>query len=443
VETDYLIIGAGAIGMAFADELVTQSNTVRVVLVDRRTKPGGHWHDAYPFVRLHQPASYYGVNSIKLGAGGLATASRTEILDHFDQAMEKLCATGRVKFYAQHTYEGDGRFRSLVEPKQVYQAVVHRRTVDATYSNVQVPATHAPNYEIATGVCHVPINGLANLDKAWSRYVVIGAGKTAMEAVLFLLAQDVDPNQITWVISHDCWLINRDLTHPSLAARAMPQQLQLFSRASDIDDLYARLEAEHWYFRLDENIRPTRFRCATVTLAELEALRNIPHKVRMGRVRRIDPTQIVLTEGVLPTQPDVLHIDCTASGLPRRLSRPIFAEDRITLQPVYVCQPVFSAAFIAMVESKDRDDRTKNALCRPVPHPDMPSHILPCIILSLQNTWVWLRPFSWWLKRSRLSLVSHFTFAEFLYAMLTGVFRIKRAIRNLEHIQENQDVPRG
>ena len=29
----------------------------------RRAKPGGHWMDAYEFVRLHQPAAYYGVNS--------------------------------------------------------------------------------------------------------------------------------------------------------------------------------------------------------------------------------------------------------------------------------------------------------------------------------------------------------------------------------------------
>ena len=440
VETDYLIIGAGAMGMAFADELVTRSNTVRVVLVDRRAKPGGHWNDAYPFVQLHQPASFYGVNSIPLGSGGIASASKPEILAHFDQAMEKLCATGRVTFYAEHTYEGDGRFRSLVDPQSVHQAVVQQKIVDATHTQIQVPSTHTPNYEVAAGVCHVPINGLANLEKSWSQYVVIGAGKTAMDAILFLLAHEVAPERITWIISHDCWLINRDLLNPTLASRTMPQQLKIFSQASDIDNLYDRLEAKNWYFRLDENIRPTRFRCATVTVEELEALRNIPHKVRLGRVSRIDPTQIVLAEGVLPTHSDVLHINCTASGLPRRPSLPIFAEDRLTLQPVHVCQPVFSAAFIAMVESKYGEERTKNALCRPVPHPDVPAHILPCILHSLQNIWEWIRPFSWWLNRSRLSLTSHFTFVGFVYAMIAGIWWMKKAIRNLERIQNMQDA---
>ena len=32
-------------------------------MVDRRDVPGGHWNDAYPFVRLLQPSAFYGVNS--------------------------------------------------------------------------------------------------------------------------------------------------------------------------------------------------------------------------------------------------------------------------------------------------------------------------------------------------------------------------------------------
>ena len=64
---DYLVVGAGAAGMAFVDTLLTEDPTCRVVLVDRRAKAGGHWVDSYPFVRLHQPSHYYGVNSLPLG----------------------------------------------------------------------------------------------------------------------------------------------------------------------------------------------------------------------------------------------------------------------------------------------------------------------------------------------------------------------------------------
>jgi ribulose 1,5-bisphosphate synthetase/thiazole synthase len=52
VETDYLVVGAGASGLAFADTLVAEAD-VDVTLIDRRTAPGGHWLDAYSFVRLH------------------------------------------------------------------------------------------------------------------------------------------------------------------------------------------------------------------------------------------------------------------------------------------------------------------------------------------------------------------------------------------------------
>jgi cation diffusion facilitator CzcD-associated flavoprotein CzcO len=66
VETDYLVVGAGASGLAFVDALVAEAD-VEVTMIDRRAAPGGHWLDAYPFVRLHTPSAYYGVNSLPLG----------------------------------------------------------------------------------------------------------------------------------------------------------------------------------------------------------------------------------------------------------------------------------------------------------------------------------------------------------------------------------------
>jgi cation diffusion facilitator CzcD-associated flavoprotein CzcO len=50
LETDYLVVGSGAAGMAFIDSLIDETDA-QVVMVDRRSAPGGHWNDAYPFVR--------------------------------------------------------------------------------------------------------------------------------------------------------------------------------------------------------------------------------------------------------------------------------------------------------------------------------------------------------------------------------------------------------
>ncbi|MFP8874622.1 MAG: NAD(P)-binding protein, partial [Myxococcota bacterium] len=132
LETDYLVVGSGAMGMAFTDEIMTQNPKVQVVLVDRHARPGGHWNDAYPFVSLHQPAAYYGVNSEKLGTGGAALASGSEVLAYFERVLCKWLATGRLQHFPMCEYDGDGRFRSLVEPDQETRVTVRKKTVDAS-----------------------------------------------------------------------------------------------------------------------------------------------------------------------------------------------------------------------------------------------------------------------------------------------------------------------
>src|SRR5438874_5751554 len=108
IDTDYLVVGAGAAGMAFVDSLVAESDA-DVGLVDRRHSPGGHWNDAYPFVRLHQPSAFYGVNSRVLGrdaidevgrnAGLYERATAGEICDYYDAVLEEhLIPTGQVRF---------------------------------------------------------------------------------------------------------------------------------------------------------------------------------------------------------------------------------------------------------------------------------------------------------------------------------------------------------
>jgi cation diffusion facilitator CzcD-associated flavoprotein CzcO len=43
LETDYLVVGAGAMGMAFTDTLVTETDG-QVVIADRGHALGGHWN---------------------------------------------------------------------------------------------------------------------------------------------------------------------------------------------------------------------------------------------------------------------------------------------------------------------------------------------------------------------------------------------------------------
>ena len=53
LETDYLIVGGGAMGMAFVDEMLNRSfncgnnQNTEFIIIDKHAKPGGHWNDAY------------------------------------------------------------------------------------------------------------------------------------------------------------------------------------------------------------------------------------------------------------------------------------------------------------------------------------------------------------------------------------------------------------
>ncbi|KAR86675.1 hypothetical protein AL28_02081 [Mycobacterium tuberculosis TKK_03_0059] len=129
IETDYLVIGAGAMGMAFTDTLITESGA-RVVMIDRACQPGGHWTTAYPFVRLHQPSAYYGVNSRALGNNTIdlvgwnqglnELAPVGEICAYFDAVLQQqLLPTGRVDYFPMSEYLGDGRFRTLAGTEYV------------------------------------------------------------------------------------------------------------------------------------------------------------------------------------------------------------------------------------------------------------------------------------------------------------------------------------
>ncbi len=382
LETDYLIVGAGAMGMAFADVLQTESDS-RFILVDRHARPGGHWNDSYPFVRLHQPSAFYGVNSRPLGddtidqvgwnVGLYELASGTEVVTYFEQVLQQqMLPSGRAQHFPMCEYTGGRRFRSLVSGAE-YE-VEAAKVVDATYMNVRVPSMTPANYEVAEGVPHIALNDLPKTAEPPDGYVIVGAGKTAMDACLWLLANGVDPDAITWITPRDSWILDRAKIQPgpvfwddTLGTAAA--NVKASAEATSVDDLFERLEAAGSLLRIDPSVEPTMYRCATCTEAEIEQLRRIRNVARLGRVQRIEADRIVCDEGEIPTTPATLHVNCAADGLERRPTVPIFDGDQITLQTVRHCQQVFSAAFGAHVELAYDDETTKNELATVVPHP--------------------------------------------------------------------------
>jgi len=212
IETDYLVIGAGAAGMAFTDALLTHSDAT-VTLVDRRHAPGGHWIDAYPFVRLHQPSAFYGVESVTLGAdaidrsgfneGFYELASADELRAYYARVMDQsFVPSGRVRYFACSEYLGGAsgahRFSSRLTGA-THDVRVRRKLVDTTYLEGRFPATSAPPFEVAQRVRCIPAGDVTRLDRGAGRFVVIGAGKTALDTCVWLLSHGVPPEAIRWV----------------------------------------------------------------------------------------------------------------------------------------------------------------------------------------------------------------------------------------------------
>ncbi len=200
-------------------------------------------------------------------------------------------------------YRTDVSFCSTVAPGLSYQVHVRNKIVDATYMTVEVPSMRVPPFPVAAGISIVPPNDLPKVSQPRAEYVVIGAGKTGMDAVLFLLNQGMDPDHITWIVSNDAWLLARVSIYPDRLVDVLEKQLACFAAANTLEELYSSMEAKDMLLRLDPNIWPTKFRCPTVNQEELRQLRQIENMVRLGRVERIESDTIVLAKGASPPIP--------------------------------------------------------------------------------------------------------------------------------------------
>lgn len=418
LKADYLVIGAGAVGMAFTDTLLAESDAT-VIMVDRQHKPGGHWNMAYPFVTLHQPSQFYGVQSLELGTGqkdevglnkGLFDlATGAQVCGYYEQLMQhRFLPSGRVQYFPMCNVNEEGRFTALLSGEQ-YTVEVKKRVVDAAYHMPSIPSTHTPNFQIDDDVHFVPPNELPRLTKPAGGYVIIGGGKTGIDTCLWLLQNGVTPDSIRWIMPRDAWLLDRRNAQPDkeffeYSIGNIATQMQAIAEAESIDDMFDRLEAGGYFLRLDPSVRPSMFHAATISQAELSEIRKIKQVVRLGRVKHLTATKIELADGSIPTSVDQVHIDCTASAITLRPPKPIFESRRITPQLVRAYQPVFSASFIAFIEASERTDAEKNQLCGVLPPPDKDIDFVRFTAAGMMNQYLWsqaddIKP---WLKTNRL-----------------------------------------
>ncbi|CAD7937269.1 unnamed protein product [Amoebophrya sp. A25] len=415
LECDYLVVGAGATGLAFADTLLhewREGPAPRVLLVDKHAAPGGQWNDSYSFVRLHQPSAMYGVESEPLEpsstAGGDAgkdevddtkasttslktsptkhRATREEILRYYKRVVDKLSDKFSLQFLGGYEYifptsssarqvddvdmQGGTCLHTLVRrghvepasadpscasPEGHAQSVrVLRKVVDARYLEPDLPIFVAPKFKFARE--HVKLitpNDLATPtssagfhtaenegDSTWddvvaagnlnsttgttpraTKFVIIGAGKTGMDSVVYLQETlQVRPEDIAWVMPSDMWITARENIGSCmelLATCVDAAKEDATDRSSDylpekdtnkkslnylefIQNGFLEFEKQEKVYRMFSNkgmemdtadsariAIPTKFKDATLCRRELEILRRVRQVYRGHRVTEI------------------------------------------------------------------------------------------------------------------------------------------------------------
>jgi len=414
---DYLIIGAGCVGMSFADYLVTETKAT-LAIVDSYARPGGHWTLAYPFVTLHQPSESYGVSSRKLGDGKIdkaglnkgyfELATGDEIVGYYSRVMhDTFIPSGRVSYYPLHKYISDGEFQSITTGKR-FRIGPNTRIVDTSYSKVTVPSMRPPHYEISDKVNITTPNGLTTMKRPYGAYTLVGAGKTAFDSCIWMLNQGIDPKNIHWIMPRDAWLLERGYLQPPEATPNPEEQLakkgEIFMESTTTQEIFERMEAAGYAVRMDKNVRPTMMKIAILSKAEMELARTVKNIIRLGHVTRIDEDKVTLEKGTYKPVPDTLYIDCSASGFPYRPVVPIFKGSTITVQNVKFGQPAFSAALLALIDTTYDSDEKKNSLCEPVPFCGKPEDFTATFLTGIKNRLKWFEEpkIMAWTEKTRL-----------------------------------------
>jgi len=252
---------------------------------------------------------------------------------------EQFLPSGRVQYFPNCEYLGDHRFRSLVTGEE-HTVTVKKKLVNASHLTTKVPATHTPNFTISEQTNFKPINSLPEELEKPNHYCIIGGGKTGMDAIVYLLENNITPEKISWVISRDSWVIDRattqnteDFFETTIGNQA--NQFEALAKANSLTDLFNRLEDKGVLMRIDKHVKPTQFHGATVSKGELALLQKITHVIRLGRVSHIDGNLLTLDQGKHQCPDHTLFIDCSATPIPKDLQNiPIFQDGVIVPQTV-------------------------------------------------------------------------------------------------------------
>ena len=195
--------------------------------------------------------------------------------------LDRMLESGKVEFFPNSEYVGDRTVVSRVSGER-FEADARCRIVDAHYLAPSIPVETPPPFGVSEDARVVPVNDLARLEEAPSQYVVVGSGKTATDACIWLLSRGVDPDAICWVRPRDPWMLNRAVVQPDPAIflGMVADTMQAAAEATSLEELFLRLEDAGIMLRIDRTVMPTMAKTPTLAAWELDQLRTLENVVR-------------------------------------------------------------------------------------------------------------------------------------------------------------------
>ena len=100
----------------------------------------------------------------------------------------------------------------------------------------------APPYKVEAGVNQIPVNGLANIQASWGTFVIIGSGKTGLDAICYLLDMNVNPDKIMWIVTNEAWCLNRKVYNMENLWSGIEWQFLSVLESDDINDAFLKYE---------------------------------------------------------------------------------------------------------------------------------------------------------------------------------------------------------
>jgi len=251
------------------------------------------------------------------------------MLEYYQTVLQDLIDTGRVRFFQESSYFNKmirsvtGKVWSVKAKKTVW---ANRGEVPSK-SPLPLPCLQGAGVNVCSPddpsvLSHAP------------EYLVVGAGRSAVEALLWLLKKGIDPETITWILPHESFW-HRERMPPATPSGKVRKTVQ------------------------PQALQSSKFQCAALSKKERKDLGLVTNIVRLGLVMGAEPGRLLLERGQVPLQTGAVVLDCSES-LQDHKEVPIWQPGKLVLQCLSNCKRAKSAALIAAIELQPGTDEEKN-----------------------------------------------------------------------------------